>query len=127
MQYFYSPSTAGFYVDSVHSTMPDDVFPISEQLHEDLLAGQAAGKVITLLGVANVGLTDPVVPEKTWDDIRDKRDELLTQSDWTQTSDNALSEDMKEEWRVYRKTLRDIPSTFAKPSLVVWPAIPGEV
>ena len=40
----------------------------------------------------------------------------MTESDWTQTADNALSSDKKTEWETYRQTLRDLPSK-ASPKL----------
>lgn len=44
----------------------------------------------------------------TWDDIRKHRDQLL------RNSDSAIAEDMpeslKNEWKVYRQRLRDLPS-----------------
>lgn len=43
-------------------------------------------------------------------DLRNKRNRLLQESDWTQTvSDIPMSEEKKEEWRIYRQALRDLP------------------
>lgn len=126
MQYFYSPSTTGFYVDVIHQTMPEDVFPVTEEEHAALMEGQSQGKVISLVSTAKLGLTDYVAPSKTWDDIRRKRDALLTASDWTQVPDNGLSDEVKAEWKVYRQKLRDVPDTFKTPDAVVWPATPEE-
>jgi len=44
--------------------------------------------------------------------VRAKRDKLLQESDWTQmVSDIPMSEAKKEEWRIYRQALRDLPNT----------------
>ena len=48
--------------------------------------------------------------------LRKQRNALLTESDCTQTSDNALSSDKKTEWETYRQSLRDLPAK-AKPKL----------
>ena len=40
--------------------------------------------------------------------IREKRNKLLAESDWTQMSDVVLAN--KEEWKTYRQALRDLPS-----------------
>ena len=48
--------------------------------------------------------------------LRKQRNALLTESYWTQTSDNALSSDKKTEWETYRQALRDLPAK-AKPKL----------
>jgi len=43
--------------------------------------------------------------------LRNKRNELLKQSDWTQVNDCPLSDSKKQEWATYRQSLRDLPST----------------
>jgi hypothetical protein len=52
--------------------------------------------------------------------VREKRDQLLKQTDWRASSDLTLSDD----WRVYRQALRDIPSQLGFPNDVVWPSEP---
>jgi hypothetical protein len=42
---------------------------------------------------------------------RSQRNELLAQTDWTQTEDCPLDIHMKEMYRAYRKFLRDFPQT----------------
>jgi hypothetical protein len=59
----------------------------------------------------------------TWDQIRSKRDGLLTASDWSVASD-ATPKPSKEAWLTYRQALRDIPTTFKTPEEVVWPEKP---
>jgi hypothetical protein len=53
--------------------------------------------------------------------VRDQRNRLLAESDWTQLPDSppdALA------WGVYRKALRDIPSQPGFPWDVDWPVKP---
>ena len=59
-----------------------------------------------------------------WDVIRTKRNKLLAACDWTQVPDSPLSTEKKQEWVTYREQLRDITSTFQKPSDVLWPVVP---
>jgi hypothetical protein len=61
--------------------------------------------------------------EMQWYQIRNQRDELLKQSDLLVLIDKweTLTEERKEEIRVYRRALRDIPQTFQDPTEVVWP------
>ncbi len=42
--------------------------------------------------------------------LRNKRNELLNESDWTQVNDCPLSDSKKQEWATYRQELRDLPS-----------------
>lgn len=44
--YQFSPSTGGFYHADVHDRMPDDVQPVTEKRHTELMAGQTTGKRI---------------------------------------------------------------------------------
>ena len=61
--------------------------------------------------------------------LREKRDILLRETDWTQNRDVTLSND--SDWQTYRQSLRDLPST-ASPELdengqlsnVTWPTKP---
>lgn len=55
--------------------------------------------------------------------VRQKRDNLLKQSDWTQLSDVALSAEKKTEWATYRQELRDITNSPDFPN-VVFPTEP---
>ena len=49
--------------------------------------------------------------DNTLEILRNKRNELLRQSDWTQVNDCPLSDSKKQEWATYRQSLRDLPST----------------
>jgi hypothetical protein len=54
---------------------------------------------------------------------RDTRNQLLSDSDWTQFNDSPLTGDVKTSWATYRQTLRDITSTDDWPN-VSFPATP---
>ena len=45
-----------------------------------------------------------------WQVVRERRQNLLTGSDWTQAADSPLSDSKKAEWATYRQTLRNIPA-----------------
>lgn len=60
---FYSSSTGGFYSRQVHGdNMPDDVVEVTATEYAALLAGQAAGKVITSDDNGRPVLSDQVSP-----------------------------------------------------------------
>lgn len=61
--------------------------------------------------------------EKLATAIRAKRDRLLAETDWTQVSDNALSNAQREAYRVYRQALRDITEQTNFPYNVVFPKL----
>ncbi|NLK39239.1 MAG: hypothetical protein GX303_03180, partial [Clostridiales bacterium] len=56
--------------------------------------------------------------------VRDKRNLLLAEYDWTQNADSPLAPEKKAEWAAYRQALRDIPEQEGFPYSVVWPAKP---
>jgi hypothetical protein len=57
------------------------------------------------------------------ENIRKVRNNLLAQSDWTQLSDVALTEDQKSDWKKYRQELRDLPEN-CDPKNPIYPSIP---
>ena len=54
-------------------------------------------------------------------DIRSKRDNLLSKTDWRASSDLTMS----DEWRTYRQALRDITSQEGFPNDITWPTEPS--
>ena len=56
--------------------------------------------------------------------VRDKRDKLLADTDWTQTDDAPLSSEDKESVRKYRQALRNITAQSGFPQEVKWPQKP---
>ena len=58
--------------------------------------------------------------EQLFDEIRDKRNRLLYETDWWCLSDQVPT----NEQQLYRKKLRDLPATNADPSKIVFPVMP---
>ena len=57
------------------------------------------------------------------DNLRIKRNALLSETDWTVLPDSPLSENKKVEYLVYRQTLRNMPQTQTYDTLI-WPLRP---
>ena len=57
--------------------------------------------------------------------LRHYRDILLRESDWTQFTDSPLSESKKNEWKIYRQSLRDLPATESDPENATFPTKPS--
>ena len=72
----------------------------------------------------SAGFFNPDLP--TNDDylktLRETRNLLLTQSDWTQSRDVTLANDA--DWKTYRQALRDLPANTADPANPTWPTKP---
>ena len=60
----------------------------------------------------------------SWDDIRSKRDSILSSTDWTMTTGATVDQ---AQWAAYRQNLRDLPQTYKDktPDDVVWPTQPS--
>tara|TARA_R100000900_G_scaffold115019_1_gene89897 strand:- start:233 stop:484 length:252 start_codon:yes stop_codon:yes gene_type:complete len=68
--------------------------------------------------------------EKTWADaadtraavqVREERDALLASTDWMANSDVTLA----DNWKTYRKALRDVPAQSGFPNSITWPTKPS--
>jgi hypothetical protein len=79
-------------------------------------------KVVDGLCIAE---TDDERNETLMEDVRSERNNLLSQSDWTQTLDSPLSDSKKAEWATYRQTLRDLPSNTSDPGNPNFPDKPS--
>ena len=60
--------------------------------------------------------------EQKWESIREGRNILLAETDWTQARDVTLSND--SAWKTYRQQLRDLPASQSDPDDVVFPTKP---
>jgi hypothetical protein len=56
-----------------------------------------------------------------WSELRDLRNQLLQECDWTQLAD--IPTETKELWQTYRQQLRDI-TTQSNPFSINWPVKP---
>lgn len=54
-------------------------------------------------------------------EAREKRNTLLTDSDWTQVADAPVDQ---AAWAAYRQALRDVPEQSGFPDEIVWPDKP---
>lgn len=56
--------------------------------------------------------------------VRNQRNSLLRQSDWTQTIDAPLTQSEQLQWQTYRQALRDITNQPGFPENIEWPVKP---
>ena len=82
-----------------------------------------AEEYLAALNIPNMSIA--TTNEIEWDEIRIKRDRLISLTDWTQTLDCPLSDEKKAEFVTYRQALRDIPQSGDDPGAVVWPDKPA--
>ena len=65
-------------------------------------------------------ITDNRTDEEKWFDIREKRNQLLAETDFYALSDVTMTTEMSN----YRQALRDLPSSTSNPDDVVFPTKP---
>ena len=92
--------------DVILHKVPDDIGEIGRGIYKY--------KVVDGAFVLKKDLADFVKQNKhaIINSYRLRRDELLSQTDWTQTEDCSLHIHKREEYTAYRKYLRDFPETY---------------
>jgi len=65
--------------------------------------------------------TDAEILAQKWEFIRADRNAKLAATDWRASSDLTLSDD----WKAYRQSLRDLPSSQSDPDNITWPTEPS--
>lgn len=89
----------------------------AEKYGADLFADAAAG------AFGPIGAYVPPPAEALEITVRQQRNTLLRQSDWTQLPD--VPQAIKDVWAPYRQALRDVPQQSGFPANIVWPNPPA--
>jgi len=121
----YSPSTKGFYSSDINyiNPIPNDTIAISDELHLELLVGMATYGNAIVVANGVVSLSPVIVSNDALAaKARSKRNQLISQTDWTQAGD--VPEAIKTKWAAYRQALRDIPQQAGFPNNITWPTSP---
>lgn len=121
-QWFYSPSKNGFFMDEIHSSIPEDSIEITEKEREIMIDQMNNHNKKVVIVNDKITFEDVVIPV-SWEEIRSKRNRLLRETDYTQMTDWPGN---KVPWFNYRKELREIPQKYQNPEDVIWPTPPSE-
>ena len=113
--WYYHPIIIG---DKKYTLDPSIAVPLPES-HPD------RGKTVQeIVGIATI--TDVMIAEHrekdTWEQMREYRNLLLVDCDWTQGAD--VPDAIKSKWQSYRQALRDITNATTTAD-VVWPTKPS--
>lgn len=149
--FVYSPSQAikvfPYTIDDLRRDNPNTSFP--EDISEDLLAAYSVYPVKSLpapeynIATQRIVFSDPVIFNDQWQhgwivlelsadeiakranhaaaNVRQQRNQLLVESDWTQLPDAPVD---TVKWAAYRQALRDVSNQPGFPWDVQWPADP---
>ena len=116
----YKTSTGEILYSTTTATPIDEV---GLQEGESIIEGSYPSNEFVITDGSAVARTDNIL-----DIVRDLRNSLLQESDWTQMPDSPLSDSKKAEWATYRQALRDMPTSNASvtdKSEVTWPSKPS--
>jgi len=128
----------GKILDAGTSCLPETLVTDTEGVITDIPLNDVTGYRIDLNSNAVVALppkpspffvfdyrqlvwVDPRTPETQWALVRDQRNRLLQESDWTQMPDVHI--DTKDTWAQYRQELRDVTDQ-PDPFNIIWPTPP---
>lgn len=97
---------------------------VTQTQYDALMAENVLGKTL-IMGPGNVPIAvdsaDLLTSDEKWAGIREQRNRLLQESDWTQLPDSTAN---KVLWTIHRQALRDLPQTYPSLDAVIWPTEP---
>lgn len=105
-----------YFTHVIVDNVPDDV------IEEDLDAIRIDGVITVSLNQVRYDSRNNLINEDLISSLRFDRNRLLSESDWTQLPDVALTADQVNECRVYRQELRDLDMTNLN---LVFPTAPS--
>lgn len=125
MQYYYSPNSKGFYIDTVHETnIPNDVVKITQKQYTEFFAKQSSGKFTWDFNGKSFIYTEVIVNDKEFAKLKliTKAKTLLIETDYQVLPDklNSYSLDKQKTIIDYREQLREV----VRGNLAVIPKMP---
>ena len=103
----------------------DGVVEYKHKDHDALIASFVPGEPLEYLKNMTPEQIQQMIADQKIDEIRNVRNGLLAECDWTQAADSPLSTEKKAEWAAYRQALRDLMSNLSDPFNLVWPNKPN--
>lgn len=122
----YTAADGQVYVKYVASNI-DELYAEGERQAAENAANPTDDIAKTLVGLTTAQAVQLRLDNYT-DLLRQTRNQLLLESDWTQGADSVLNSTKKAEWQTYRQSLRDITSGISSVSDVeniTWPTKPS--
>ena len=122
----YTAADGQVYVKYVASNI-DELYAEGERQAAENAANPTNDIAKTLVGLTTAQAVQLRLDNYT-DLLRQRRNQLLLESDWTQGADSVLNSTKKAEWQTYRQSLRDITSGISSVSDVeniTWPTKPS--
>ena len=109
------------------------VYPDSSEIEDLIVAMRPVGQLRRATNLKSINVPPhlillpmaiPVVNSDKQAELRDQRNVLLAQSDWTQLTDAPLTDEERDVWVEYRQELRDLPEQEGFPDSIILPVFP---
>lgn len=91
----------------------DGWFSVGNNIDGKFFKLTASGNATAMTTTQYATFMDKLARSAEEETLRNLRDQLLIESDWTQLPFASLSEEERLEWEVYRQALRDLPANMA--------------
>lgn len=109
----------------------EEEFVLYKTTAEEWLRHYTSGNTLFFTNIPEPEPPEPPTPEEIEAQkaaqIRATRDSLIAETDWTQLLDAPISDESREQVRVYRQALRDVPQQESFPDEVTWPEKPDVI
>jgi len=129
---YISNSTSSFHTDeteetlissSIYCVVDSNSYPSSSEYHDviEVTPTQSGSVYVRTYSVVDLTAEEIAqVNQSRWDYLREKRDKLLSETDYMALQDTPT---LSEEWSTYRQSLRDITNQ-PDPFNITWPTKP---
>jgi len=102
----------------IEFTREDGTVEMRREDHDEILAAGMQG----VDNIPEIVITDEEIAATNLRILREHRDKLLAETDWSQGAD--VPTELKNKYVTYRQALRDITETYNSYLTVVWPDKP---
>ena len=101
------------------------LYPQAVRIDEGIGAFDSNGIAIALDASAISAKAAELAVEKSWNDLRTKRNQLLAETDWEIVKHKELGTNIPAALKSYRAALRDLPANTSDPANPTWPVKPS--
>jgi len=108
---------------SIYCVVDSNSYPSSSEYHDviEVTPTQSGSVYVRTYSVVDLTAEEIAqVNQSRWDYLREKRDKLLSETDYMALQDTPT---LSEEWSTYRQSLRDITNQ-PDPFNITWPTKP---
>jgi len=100
-----------------------DIYPVKKYVVTDDTVVEERDPPVLIDGEVHFYSERAKTNDEYWSEIRENRNQLLLDTDWTDLPNSPLTDAQKTNYQRYRTELRDMPQSTSNPKDVVWPEV----